>query len=139
MTLTPLPAQPSASPSPLRQFQAVDIYVDPKGQSLAAYQIEFSALGGDAKVIGIEGGQSQAFSVPPFYDPKAMQQERVIIAAFSTNAASHLPKETTRVATIHLQYADGAPPRIELKLHAAGDSKGIRIPAIASFAERKTK
>jgi hypothetical protein len=88
--------------APIR-FRAVDIFVDSKDKPLAAYQLEFSVTGADAKIVGIEGGEHAAFSTPPFYDPKAMQQERVIIAAFSTNAVSRLPQGRTRVATIHLQ------------------------------------
>ena len=55
--------------------------------ALAAYQIEFSVTNILTKIVGIEGGQHPAFREPPFYDPKAMQQERVIIAAFSTDNA----------------------------------------------------
>ena len=123
------------------QFQAVDIYVDVKEQPLAAYQLEFAVtnLACAAKIVGIEGGESAAFSEPPFYDPKAMQHERVIIAAFSTNAVSSLPKGKTRVATIHLQTSRAAEPEFELKLEAAADSNGNRIPAETSVEERKTK
>ena len=123
------------------QFRAVDIYVDSKEQPLAAYQLEFSVTNAPstAKIVGIEGGDSPAFSEPPFYDPQAMQHERVIIAAFSTNAVSILPKGKTRVATIHLQTARAVEPKFALKLETAADSDGNRIPAEAGIEERKTK
>src|SRR5215471_20061320 len=85
-------AQQPGPDAPVR-FVAVGVYVDSKQKSLAAYQIEFSVTNTVAKIVGIEGGEHQAFLEPPFYDPKAMQHERVIIAAFSTNEPALLPKE----------------------------------------------
>ena len=123
------------------QFRAVDIYVDSKEEPLAAYQLEFSVTNAAsaAKIVGIEGGESSAFSEPPFYDPQAMQHERVIIAAFSTNSVRNLPKGKTRVATIHLQTSRAVKPEFELKLEAAADSNGNRIPVETSVEERKKK
>jgi len=123
------------------QFRAVDIYVDSKDQPLAAYQLEFSVTNAAsaAKIVGIEGGEHSAFSEPPFYDPKAMQHERVIVAAFSTNALGNLPRGKTRVATIHLQTSRAVEPKYELKLEVAADSNGNRIPVETSVEERKAK
>lgn len=123
------------------QFRAVDIYVNSRAQPLAAYQLEFSVTNAAsaAKIVGIEGGDSPAFSKPPFYDPQAMQHERVIIAAFSTNTVNNLPKGKTRVATIHLQTTRGVKPEFELKLEVAADANGNRIPAEATAWERKAQ
>jgi len=123
------------------EFRAVDIYVDSKEMPLATYQLEFSVTNpaSAAKIVGIEGGESPAFSEPPFYDPQAMQHERVIIAAFSTNTVYNLPKGKTRVATIHLQTSRTAEPEYQLKLEIAADTNGNRIPAETSVEERKTK
>ena len=71
------------------RFGAVDIYVDSGSTPLAAYQLEFAATNGVAKIVGIEGGEPAAFRQPPFYAPKAIQNERVIIASFSTASATH--------------------------------------------------
>jgi hypothetical protein len=117
------------------RFRAVDIYVDSGSTPLAAYQLEFAATNGVARIVGIEGGEHPAFRQPPFYDPKAIQHERVIIASFST--ATDLPAGRTRVATIHYQTTDTQPPRFELKLQTAGDAQGNKLPAQASFEERK--
>jgi hypothetical protein len=117
----------------------VDIYVDSGSTPLAAYQLEFAATNGVAKIVGIEGGEHTAFHQPPFYDPKAIQHERVIIASFSTAPATELPTGKTRVATIHYQTTDTQPPRFALKLQTAGDAQGNRISAQASFTERKTQ
>jgi hypothetical protein len=120
------------------RFGAVDVYVDSGSTPLAAYQLEFAATNGVAKIVGIEGGEPAAFRQPPFYDPKAIQNERVIIASFSTAAAAGLPTGKTRVATIHYQTIETQPPRFELKLQTAGDAQANKISAQASFTERKT-
>ena len=117
------------------RFMAVDIFVDSKDTPLAAYQLEFKATAGDVKIVGIEGGDPAAFAEAPFYDPQAMQHERVIIAAFST--ADKLPTGKTRVATIHVQVTGKADPRFELKLQTAADARGNVLQAETSFAERK--
>src|SRR5438552_2611435 len=66
------------------RFGAMDIFIDSGSTPLAAYQIEIAATNGLAKIVGIEGGEHPAFQQPPFYDPKAMQHDRVILAGFST-------------------------------------------------------
>ena len=132
-------AQPAALEEGRSGFRAVDIYVDSKSTPLAAYQIEFSCTNGVAKVVGVEGGEHSAFSEAPFYDPKAMQHERVIIAAFSILTADKLPIGKTRVATIHFQIAGDAEAQFELKLQTAGDAQGKKILVETSFEERKSK
>src|SRR5205809_7472661 len=97
------------------RFCAVDIFIDSKSAPLAAWQIEFATTNGVAKIVGIEGGETQPFRNPPFYDPKAMQQDRVIIAGFSTEPARKLPVGKIRVATIHLQVIGSVKPEFELK------------------------
>ena len=131
-------AQQPAEESRIR-FRAVDIYIDSANTPLAAYQLEFSVTNGVAKIVGIEGGSHRAFHEPPFYDPKAMQQERVIIAAFSTEEPKNLPTGKTRVATIHIQTIGIEQPAFQLKLETAGDSGGNRIPATVSAQEENTQ
>ena len=69
--------------------------MDSGSTPLAAYQIEFTATNGIARIVGIEGGAHPAFRQPPFYDPKAIQHEHVIIASFSTANAADLPTGKT--------------------------------------------
>ncbi len=121
------------------RFRAVDVYVDSKEKPLAAYQLELSAKEGRAKIVGIEGGEHPAFKEPPFYDPKAMQQDRVIIAAFSTLPANKLPKNKTRVATIHVQSIGDRQPEFALKVETAGTVGGKKIKVQARFEERKVE
>ena len=135
---TSLFAQQPAEESRIR-FRAVDIYVDSANTPLAAYQVEFSVTNGIAKIVGIEGGTHAAFREPPFYDPKAMQQERVIIAAFSTEQPQNLPKGKTRVATIHIQTIGFEKAAFNLQLEAAANSNGNKIAATASAKEEDTR
>ena len=121
------------------RFRAVDIYVDSGSTPLAAYQIQFAATNGVAKIVGIEGGEHPSFRQPPFYAPKAIQHERVIIASFSTASTTDLPTGKTRVATIHYQTTDTHPPQFALKLQTAGDAQGNKLSAQASFEERTTQ
>jgi len=132
-------AQQPAIEEDRSRFRAVDIYVDSGSTPLAAYQLEFAATNGVAKIVGVEGGEPAAFRQPPFYDPKAIQHERVIIASFSTASATDLPTGKTRVATIHYQTTDTQPPQFALKLQTAGDTQGNKISAQASFEERTTQ
>jgi hypothetical protein len=129
-------AQPGA-PNQTVRFQVVDIFIDSKESPLAAYQLEFSVKTGNARVVGVEGGEHSAFNEAPYYDPKAIQQERVIIAAFNTGAADQLPKGKTRVATIHFQITGDQIPEFKMKLEIAATSDGKRTPVEATFQERK--
>lgn len=134
----PLFAQQSNENSQVH-FRAVAIYVDSAKTPLAAYQLEFSVTNVLAKIVGIEGGQHSAFREAPFYDPKAIQQERVIIGAFSTDKPEHLPTGKTRVATIHIETSGKERPIFNLKIQAAADSAGNEIPVTATCVEKMTQ
>src|SRR5262245_56150248 len=115
-------AQPAQTNSV--RFQAVDVYVDSKDSALAAYQLEFSVTSGNATSVCIEGAEHSAFAEAPLYDPKAIQHERVVLAAFSTQTADKLPTGKTRVATIHLQITGSDELKFEIKLTTAASSDG---------------
>ena len=131
------PAQPSSTHAAGVRFAAVDIFVDSADKPVAAYQLEFSVTNGVAKIVGIEGGEPPAFREAPFYDPKAMQHERVILAAFSTD--KQLPSGKSRVATIHLQITGEASPQLGLHLQVIADSDGKKVSATTSFEMRAKK
>lgn len=122
------PAQHIAA-ARLSRFAAVDILIDSQDKPLAAYQVTFSASRGDVLIVSIEGGEHAAFSDAPFYDPKAIQNERAILAGFSTNEAKDLPKGRTRVATVHVEIRGDIEPQYEWKLDAAATVGGETIPA----------
>jgi len=114
---------------PVRQavrFAPVHIYLDPGGKPLAAYQFELRATSGQIKIVGVEGGDHPAFKDAPYYDPAALQNKRIIIAAFNTGA--DLPTTKTRIATIHLQITGDAEPKYEVSLTTAADANGEKLP-----------
>lgn len=121
------------------RFQAVEIFADSQAAALAAYQLEFAVTSGNAKIVGIEGGEHPTFAEAPFYDPKAIQHERVILAAFSTQPADKLPTGKTRVATIHLQISGADELKFETKLTTAASSAGNKIAATFSATEKSAK
>ena len=116
---------------PAVRFAAVDVYVDPGRQPLAAYQFEFTAAADRVKLVGVEGGESAAFASAPYYDPSALMHDRIVVAAFSTGR--DLPSGRTRVARLHLMITGRGEPHYGLKLQAAAGSNGSGIPATASL------
>jgi hypothetical protein len=127
LSLRAVSAGPQDAETAVR-FETVDVFVDTTDKSLAAYQLEF-----------FEGGTHPAFVTPPYYDPKAMQENRVILAAFTTDDAAALPVGRTRVATIHLQTLGADLPDFQIRLQAAADAAGRTIAAEATFQERNTQ
>jgi hypothetical protein len=116
---------------PRVRFAPLHIYLDSGNKSLAAYQFELKAAAGQVKIVGVEGGQHAAFKEAPYYDPAALANDRIIIAAFNTGR--ELPKGRTRIATIHLQIIGDAEPDYELKLTVAADANAKEIPAKITF------
>ena len=88
-------------------FEWLDVYLDSGPAPLAAYQFELTAAAGDFQIVGLEGGQHPAFTAPPYYDPAALTNDRVIVAAFST--ADDLPTGRTRVARVHVMVTGDQP------------------------------
>lgn len=119
----------SATAVPLRasQFKAYDIVVDPRGASLAAYQVELIADDPGVRIVGVEGGEHPAFRQAPYYDPAALQSGRIIIAAFDTGA--DVPRQATRVATLHMIEPDGCDSGFTMELTVAVDASGNDIDA----------
>ncbi len=113
------------------RFAPVHVYLDPGGKPLAAYQFELRARTGRIKIVGVEGGEHPAFQEAPYYDPAALMNERIIIAAFNTGR--DLPTGRTRIATIHLQILGAAEPEYELKLIVAADPEGQELPVVSSM------
>lgn len=142
---TTQPAQELATVSELRipatgvtdeksvRFEAVDILVDSADQSLAAWQLELTSRQPGVEIVGIEGGDHPAFRNPPYYDPRAMSSNRVILAAFQVRNDDGLPTGRQRVARVHVQVT-GIDDRVWIghltaAVNAAGQpiAAGIRI------------
>jgi hypothetical protein len=120
-------------------FRAVDLFVDSGNQPLAAYQLSFACAAADARIVGIEGGEHTAFAEPPYYDPKAMQSNHVVVAAFNTGSPGQLPRGRTRIATIHVQMPVSAERQYEFKVEAAATPAGEAITIRAEAIERNAK
>jgi len=131
MLLAPRTGKGSRPTEPSVRFAPVHIYIDSGDAPLAAYQFELRATTSSVKIVGVESGEHPAFNDAPYYDPAALMNDRIIIAAFSTGA--DLPKGRTRIATIHLQITGDTEPRYELKLTVAADADGREFPAEITF------
>lgn len=139
-TLPAEAARPATSPatdaSGSVRFSAVQVYVDAGQTSLAAYQFEVTARTGNVALVGLEGGDHPAFRSAPYYDTRALLQNKVIVAAFST--AADLPRGRTRVATLMVQITGDAEPIYDAKLVTAGSADGKPIPATVTVTPVNT-
>ncbi|MBI2928815.1 MAG: hypothetical protein HYY24_24395 [Verrucomicrobia bacterium] len=121
------------------RFAVFDVFIDSGDRPLAAWQLYLRATRGRVKLVGVEGGGHAAFRKPPHYDPKALQGDRIRLAAFSTNVPASLPAGEQRVASLHVQIT----ARTELvwtnKVEAAADAAGKSIPIAVTIKERPPK
>ena len=115
------------------RFEAIDVFVDSGELPLAAYQFELNSLTAGVEIVGIEGGEHAAFAEPPYYDSKAMNGNRVILAAFNTG--KELPKGKSRVARVHVQVEGPEDRTWQTSLIASATTDGQRIPASLSIAK----
>ena len=126
--LARVPARTSEKPAQGRvRFAPVHVYLDSGDKPLAAYQFELMARTGQIKIVGVEGSEHPVFEEAPYYDPAALMNDRIIIAAFNTGR--DLPHGRTRIATIHLQILGDAEPQYEIKLIVAADKEGENLAA----------
>ncbi len=118
-------------------FFPLNIYIDSSSNELAAYQFELYTGNQQVKIVGVEGGDHAAFMEPPYYDPGALMNNKIIIAAF--NNGDVLPKGKTRVATIHIQAPSDYESDFELSLTLAATKGGQKINAQISFEKGEQK
>lgn len=118
----------AVAPQPQR-FATIDLIIDTGDAPLAAWQIDLRDARGSAAIVGIEGGEHPAFAEPPYYDPRAMMRNRIVLAAYNTADAAALPQGRTRIATLHLQITGNAEPDWQLELITAVDDQGQPITA----------
>jgi hypothetical protein len=105
-------------------FGTLDVYVHVNG-ALGAWQVELEAERAGAKIVGVEGGEG-VYANAPFYDPKALQGGRIVLAGFSLE--EKLPTGRVKVATVHLQEMGGN-ARFESRLIVAADAEGKKLNA----------
>lgn len=125
VTLQPEPAAPG-----MARFMAFDVGVDPLGVPLAAYQVEVAPVeGARVRIVGVEGGEAGPYAEAPYYDPLAIQGERVIIGAFSTLDGERLPSGASRVARVHVMVESEHETPLAARLMVAGRVDGGPIDA----------
>ena len=115
------------------RFGHVDVYVDSGQTPLAAYQVEIAGDKERVKIVGIEGGEHAAFKEAPYYDPEAMQHERVILGAFSLN--DELPAGAVRVARLHVMVTGEGKPEYSVSLTTSASSEGRKFEAAARIEQ----
>lgn len=117
------------------RFEAIDVFIDSHQVPLAAWQFELSAVSEGVEIVGIEGGEHAAFAKPPYYDPKAMNQKRAILASYST--LKELPSGRSRIARIHVQLEGRGVKEYRTQLAVSADADGNKIPAKIEIAKVK--
>ena len=117
------------------RIEPIDVFIDPKGQPLAAWQFEFTAEVGQISLVGVEASDHPAYAVrPPYYDPAALAGKRIILANYSLDA--NPPKTKLRVARLMLEIWSDARPQYVTKLIAAANADGKTIPVELSLVEK---
>jgi len=117
----------------LVRFMPLDVYLDSGANVLGAYQFELIVTSGNVTIVGVEGSEDPAFRDAPYYDPAALTQDRIIIAAYSMDVS--LPTGRVRIATLHLQVTGDVEPEFEMELTVSADAEGEPIPATLTFEQ----
>src|SRR5688500_16113141 len=100
-------------------FAVYDVYIDPRGEPLAAYQLKISNKNADVKIISVEGGEHPRYKEAPKFDPKAIQRDVIKMAAFSLDAPEILPAGRVRVAALHVEIGPSLTPEWLLVVETA--------------------
>jgi hypothetical protein len=125
------PVEPPVQPA--SPFTVVDVFIDPRGTPMAAYQFELSVTHGKVNFVGVEKGDIPAFQDPPYYDPAATNGSRIVVGAF--NVGGQLPRNKSRMVRLHVNIEGDVKPQFVVKLMTAGDADGKPIPADVTFTE----
>lgn len=115
------------------EFRAIDVVIDTGEHTLGAYRLELTGDSELLRIVGVEGGEHEAFAEPPYYDPRALMGGRIIIADLSTQTS--LPSGKVRVATLHVQLKGDLPAELEVDLHEAASGDGRIIPVGVSLRD----
>ena len=125
-------------PPAASRFAAVDVFIDPKGQPLAAYQVEIAAEPGRVALVGVESGDAGPYAKrPPYYDPAALAGSRIILGDYSLDPAA--PKTRTRVARLMLEIRGDAQPQYVTRLMTATTPDGKPIAAEVTLGNPSPK
>src|SRR5688572_4302910 len=129
----------SLNASRAAEFAVYDIYLEPHGEPLAAYQLKIWDKNAAIKIISVEGGEHRAFQKAPFFDPKAIQRDIIKLAAFDARKSGDLPTHRTRVASLHVEIGPGLNPNLSIMIEAAARPGGTKIFPQATILKRITE
>lgn len=120
----------------VHRFVAVDVWLE-TSEPVAAWQFELRSP--NAKIVGVENGESAVFGDAPYYDRNAVERgtsNRVVVADFSLAAPERLPSGRFRIATLHLALESAGEPRLDLELVTAVTRDGHPIDASIGLQPR---
>jgi len=116
------------------EFFGVDVVLDTGGEYLAAWQVEVLDRVGVARIVGVEGGECPAFAAPAYHDPRALQEGRIVLAAFQTRG--ELSAGRVVVARLHFQVEGPVVPDLVIRPMASADAHGRAFAVRAELARR---
>ena len=119
-------------------FATVDVYLD-SDAPIAAWQFELNERSGTMRVVGVEQGESGAYTRVPYYDRNAVERgeaDRIIVADYTLADRDDLPSGRFRIATIHVMLRGDA-TRFDLDLITATTYDGKRTDASATLSVRQ--
>jgi hypothetical protein len=114
--------------APTPAFTTVKVFID-SNQPLSAWQFELTA--NSIEIVGVESGAAHGFHEPPYYDSEALTKNRIIVGAYTLDEAP--PQGQIHVATLHVQYDRNINPDFKVRLMAAGNQEGAKIPATVTI------
>lgn len=121
-------AAPRAVTAPARsthqdvRFETRDVVIDPRGATLAAWQVRLVDPTGRARIVGVEGGADAVYAAPPHHDTRALSSGEIVLAAYDTTHAG--PMTSSRVARVHLAVTGTADVTFEVTLEVAASPSG---------------
>ena len=118
------------------EFAVYDLFLDPEGEPLAAYQVKIEDKNAAIKIISVEGGEHSSFQKAPYFDPKAIQQDVIKIAGFSTSKRQDLPTTRTRIASLHVEIGPEQTPNLVTTIEAASRPGGAKLRLKATLVRR---
>ncbi len=130
-------AGPTTAASTSVRFVTADVIVQ-SPRPLAAWRVELKSAGGNTQVVGVEGGaQKEAYRDPPYYDPAALANSRIILGSFSTEKEP--PQGDVHVARVHLRLT-GDCNLSAITIEAVGtDLKPIAATALVRLNKQQEK
>jgi len=130
-------ALPLAAAAQDIRFATIDVFLESE-QPIAAWQFELDDRQGIMKVVGVEQGESSAYTRVPYYDREAVslgEADRIIVADYTLADVDDLPSGRFRIATIHVMLSGDAD--LNLDLVTATTYDGVRTDALARFEMRQ--